>query len=674
MSQDPKTSHSGGFDLASATSLSSSALRQLLSTDITGALSAGPAPAPCTFLLYAGDAGAGTPGNLGLAQYSYHMVMTSFRAVLRRFGVVRVITDPAREVDEIYLECRARGETCLFLSFSPPHAMTLGLRCPTVPIVAWEFGTIPDQVWDDDPRNDWRYDLRAAGKIILLSHFAAKAVREAMGKAFPVIALPPPVYDRVPKAPPARAFDKIASLAIEGFVWDSRINPYDLGAPLPTPPGQHDKQGLVSQRNREESAPAAESVAAQAEDPVIAAAQPKTLRQCVGPTLRFALAWYREAVRDLLPPPIARLIGRTGGAMRRTIDWLRGSGFATERPTFGRRMQISKHYALRWYREVFKDALPGRIEQPVSRLIEKLDRATCRQQRRDAAGSGQSSSILPDSSVSRGQALIDYPMLEGAVPLPEIAAKCFYPDDDLIHEELPARLATTQIDGFVLTSVLAPKDGRKNWQDLLMAFCTVFKETPYATLVLKMIGRDTIYWWHEFHDIISRLPAFKCRVVVLHGYLDKAQYNQLIEASHFIANTSLAEGLCLPLVEFMSAGRPAIAPIHTAMSDYIAPDNAVIVASGEEYCSWPHDPRNQLETSRHRIEWASVCTALQEAHRLVVEDRAAYDAMASRARQTMRAFCSDAAVAPRLASFLGLGDDAVRTAGFAPVSEDAASC
>ncbi|WP_158554688.1 glycosyltransferase [Methylovirgula sp. 4M-Z18] len=658
MSQDPNTLTGNGFDLATATSLSSSALQQLLSVDIVRTLGA-PAPSlsPCTFLLYAGDNDAGTAANLGLAQYSYHMVMTSFRSVLRHFGMVRIVTDPSREVDEIYLECRARGETCLFLSFGPPHLMTLGLRCPTVPVVAWEFGTIPDQIWDDEPLNDWRYGLRAAGKIILLSHFAAKAVRDAMGATFPAVALPPPVFDRIGKAGPARKLNETASVAIDGFVWDSRIDPFALGAPIPSPPRPREKEGLVSQGHH---TPGTHAVTPAADT------SRKTLRRRIGLTLRFALSWYREAVRDLLPPPITRLIGHLGGMARHTLDWWRGVGMA-DRPSLRRRLQISKHYALRWYREAVADGLPPQSARKLSRVVEWLDRTT--QQPAAAEASRPMAPIVPPS-LHRTE---DEPMAHEAFAVPDLAPASIYPNDlpELRQEE---QRALVQLDGLVFTSVFSPKDGRKNWQDLLTAFCTVFSDRPDATLVLKMIGRETGYWWGALHDIVSRLPAFSCRVVVLHGYLEKADYHKLIEASHFIANTSLAEGLCLPLVEFMSAGRPAISPRHTAMADYIAPENAIIVQSSEEYCSWPHDPRNVLDSSRHRIEWPSVCAALEEAYRLLTEDQARYESMAREARKTMRAFCSDDVIAPQLAGFLGLGDDAVRAAGFAPGKEGVGEC
>ena len=50
----------------------------------------------------------------------------------------------------------------------------------------------------------------------------------------------------------------------------------------------------------------------------------------------------------------------------------------------------------------------------------------------------------------------------------------------------------------------------------------------------------------------------------------------------------------MPLMEFMSAGRPVIAPRHTAMADYIDESSAFIVASSPEHNVWPDDPRHHL--------------------------------------------------------------------------------
>ena len=255
--------------------------------------------------------------------------------------------------------------------------------------------------------------------------------------------------------------------------------------------------------------------------------------------------------------------------------------------------------------------------------------------------------------------------------LPEPTLATFDPDP-YPFVTIPACGPSVTADGIVFTAVLSPKDGRKNWQDILTAFTAAFRDTPGTTLILKMIGSDATFWWSEFHSLVRTLPKFACRVLVLSGYLDDDNYQALIDATHFIVNASLAEGQCLPLVEFMAACRPAIAPLHTAMLDYVTTENALIIASSVEFCSWPHDPRNHLTTTRHRIEWPSIRDAFTTAFRIATQDTQLYAKMADAAAASVRAYCADSVVAPRMAAFLGLGDEVLLRTGWQPLERDAA--
>ena len=416
-------------------------------------------PPKVNFILHSPTSAQATAEALGVAEYSYGFVLRAFQPLLERFGKVYVVDDPVAQVDVLYEAHLARGEATLFLSFAPPHRTVLGLRAPTVPVIAWEYATIPDEVWDEERRHDWRWVLRQTGRAITLSRLAAQAVKAAMGAEFPVVAIPAPVWDRLGALHhlPLRPRDRAAELEVDGFIFDSRAASFASG--MVTPP----------------------------------------------------------------PPP--------------------------------------------------EQTLP--------------------------------------SSVS--------------------------------------------IDGVVFTSVLSPKDGRKNWPDIVTAFLAAMSGTPEATLVLKMIGADPAPWWWELYDRVSRMPAFQCRVVVVNGYMDDARYAALITATDWVVNASVAEGLCLPLVEFMCADRPAISPRHTAMADYIDPSNALIVDSQEEYCGWPHDTRMGMTTVRHRIAWSSLRDSLAQAYRIATADLALHLAMGKAAGYTMQAFCSDAKVAGKLDAFLGLG-------------------
>src|SRR5207253_569024 len=113
-----------------------------------------------------------------------------------RLGTVVEITDPDEQVDRLYRECLGRGEECVFLSFSPPHRTPIHYACPTIPVFAWEFSTIPNESWDGEPRNDWRNVLGAAGAAITHSSYTVRAVCDAMGSDYPISAIRAPVWDR----------------------------------------------------------------------------------------------------------------------------------------------------------------------------------------------------------------------------------------------------------------------------------------------------------------------------------------------------------------------------------------------------------------------------------------------------------------------------------------------
>ncbi len=52
-------------------------------------------------------------------------------------------------------------------------------------------------------------------------------------------------------------------------------------------------------------------------------------------------------------------------------------------------------------------------------------------------------------------------------------------------------------------------------------------------------------------------------------FLTDQQMGELMRVTTYYVNTSKAEGACLPLQQSLAAGRPSIAPNHTAMADFM---------------------------------------------------------------------------------------------------------
>ena len=237
------------------------------------------------YLLYSATNRANLRDKLGHAEYSYFFVLEQFRTMLEKRATVIVVSDPKSEVDTIYDAMRRQGRACVFLAFCAPHLMPRDLRCPTVPVFAWEFDTIPDEVWDDDPSNDWRAALSSVGGAITHSRYGARAVTSAMGPHFPVEWMPAPVWDNYFSAEsvPVRSMPTAPTeLAVTGTIVDSSPSPASAASP-----------GSAPKRN---------------------------FRWRLMATTRYAHAWYRDVVRDLLPAAVKTFASRGGGVLHRFVD------------------------------------------------------------------------------------------------------------------------------------------------------------------------------------------------------------------------------------------------------------------------------------------------------------------------------------------------------------------
>ncbi len=207
--------------------------------------------------------------------------------------------------------------------------------------------------------------------------------------------------------------------------------------------------------------------------------------------------------------------------------------------------------------------------------------------------------------------------------------------------------------GVVYTAVLTPEAGRKNWADLLTAFCWAFRDNPDVTLILKIAGSDLKRCHLELLMWLSKLMPFQCRVISVAGYLTEEDYASLLDATTYYVNTSLAEGLCLPLVEFLGEGIPAIAPNHTAMADYINDDFAFVVASHPGVPTvWPHGDMEMDRTSFHQLEWKSLFDAFRRSYQVACSEPETYAAMSLKAHEAMRNYCGPEAVKRHLQRFL----------------------
>ncbi|MDO8268077.1 MAG: glycosyltransferase [Moraxellaceae bacterium] len=516
------------------------------------------------FLIYSEVSAARIATSLGLPEYSYYFVLRDFLPVLKQLGEVVVVERPEVEVDPIYDATCASGEQCLFLSFSPPQKTPLDLRCPTIPVFAWEFDSIPNEHWLDELNQDWRHVLEKCGKGITHSGLTVRAVKAELGESFPVVSIPSPVWDKfqaLREQPKVLALSKSVQIHVHsGVVLDTHDVALDHYMPGP------------------------DAVA----NAVTAA--------------RMATKNGSHNVKAVLP-------GSTP-APRQT--WL----------------QISRRYLSEWYLRVLCELIPN-LPRPVP-----------------AVTSGQESLTVGEAKEPDGPRLEPRNQVEpGSLPISGVKP--------LAHEWTLSE-CSFELTGVVFTAFFNPYDGRKNWVDMLTAFCAAFKDVADATLVFKLGHHEYQSALNDMLMCMARMPKFKCRVVLLQGFLDKAEFDNLILASTFAVNASHGEGQCLPLMEFLSCGKPAVAPRHSAMLDYIDDDVAFVVDSWLDATAWSHDPRLAYRTLRHQIDWSSLVDAYRAAYQCVRDDPSRYEKMSAAAIERMRWHCSQTVAMEKLRDFLSL--------------------
>jgi hypothetical protein len=465
------------------------------------------------FILYSQLTESSIRDNLGQPEYSYYFVRKGYQSALEQLGSVALVQHPETEVDAIFKSCWARGEPCVFLSFAPPHQTFLHLECRTIPVIAWEFNTIPNELWNDDPRSDWRFVLSKLGRAITLSSYTERVIKAAMGLHFRACSIPVPVPVREAGVVGPGLGGGNIELVIRGTVIDSSI------------------MGLSP---------------------------------------------------DMCIPLDCKEIKRV------------------------------------------QQVKPGEAMRPGAPRNEPTPRAAFRRQRLG----------WTDSCIERMRQ--DTP--ENRPAFSSLKA-------------MPNSGTRVTVNGIVYTSMFNPKDGRKNWLDLVTAFCWAFRDNAEATLILKIVNKDLKQHLDALVSTLCRLSPFKCRVLVLHGYLDDLEYETLIGATTYYVNTSNCEGLCLPLMEFMARGKPAIAPAHTAMADYIDPSVSFVLQSSLECNVWPLDPRQFFRTMHFRLDWESLLGAFRQSYQLAKSVPGEYSAMARRAQDRMQEYCSIASVKERMRNF-----------------------
>jgi hypothetical protein len=188
----------------------------------------------------------------------------------------------------------------------------------------------------------------------------------------------------------------------------------------------------------------------------------------------------------------------------------------------------------------------------------------------------------------------------------------------------------------VYTSVLDPFDPRSNSEAVVTAFVSAFRGRPDATLVIALERPDRAAQAVErVRTTYQKLPAHECRVVVIAEPLDAGRRRALLRATTYYVSASHADATGLSVRQALAAGRPALAPRHSALADCLDDAVGFVVRSHPEPTCWPHDPEERLETTWERVGWADLHDRLLESARSIDHDRAGYQALCEAARTRM---------------------------------------
>ena len=522
--------------------------------------------------------------------------------MLEEMGDVVRIRNPYKEADPIYRIATRHRKICRLLCFCQPNQAPINLECPTTVILAWEFDSIPTDPWNGDQRNDWRTVLAAHGQVITLSKYGLKAVRAAIGPDFPVTAIPMPVYDHVQhdellvgRYPP----NNDIIVRFDGELIDSR------------------QLSIIA-----EHVILREVISSRLYDGSLMEIRFSKADEGSSYLLGFHLpedwgVWSQSSTPSIILP--FALGGRVG--FRLCV-----CGYGVN---IGHSITITVgncSHTVILSAEPSEHFFTLEIESPSNQIIFSGLSPCC-----------------PGVEDTRTIAL-------GFIHMEVTGNNYFSGETSLVRPNLnmssPHR--SLFINGVVYTTVFNPSDGRKNWEDIVKAFCYALRDKEDATLVLKCTTTSSIPFLVDLLSMIRIIGNIRCRIVAVNAYLDRQEYQALMDGTTYYVNASRGEGLCIPLMEFMSRGVPSIAPFNTAMTDYISQESSFVVSSSIQPAAWPNDPSKRLRTLNYRINWESLAGAFRESYRVAHIDKYKYQTMSLAASRGLANVSSNSAVTYRL--------------------------
>lgn len=212
-----------------------------------------------------------------------------------------------------------------------------------------------------------------------------------------------------------------------------------------------------------------------------------------------------------------------------------------------------------------------------------------------------------------------------------------------------------QLSGVVYSTVLNPFDERKNWREIISGFVHGLHDKSDAMFVVKLaasrsLSREALHNVLHFYQCLRM--RHQCQVAITAAYLSDKQMTDLARGSTYYVNASRAEGACLPLAAALAAGRPALAPAHSALAEYIDESVAFVVPSRPRPTYWPIDPARRPSTVWHEITRDDLAEQFRISYEVARRDLPRYRSLAARGRRRMQALAGEESVWRRLSAAL----------------------
>ncbi len=149
---------------------------------------------------------------------------------------------------------------------------------------------------------------------------------------------------------------------------------------------------------------------------------------------------------------------------------------------------------------------------------------------------------------------------------------------------------------------------RKNFAALISSYFREFSNLDNVLLIIKTHGPSSKKIEDVINEVKSGLGKFTRKerypkIALITDFLKDSEVNSLHKTGDIFVSTSYGEAICLPFVDAIGFGNPAIAPKHTAFLDY-AYEPHLLVDSSETNVMGVGNAPVGLYNSREK--WGSI--------------------------------------------------------------------